>query len=67
MKEAYRRGAMRMVVVNCVAVTAIALAGVLLLWHGDEIGLYFLPVGILLSFFAAGASAWVMLIEILRR
>jgi hypothetical protein len=62
----HRRPANRMVAVNRVAVIAIALAGLVLLWRGDGSGLYLLPPGILLSFFAAGANAWVLLIEINR-
>jgi hypothetical protein len=64
--EAYRRDTMKMVATNRVAVALIALAGLLLLWRGDEIGVYLLPVAILLSFFAAGTSAWVLLVEINR-
>jgi hypothetical protein len=37
-----------------------------LLWRGDGMGLYLLPPGILLSILAAGANAWVLLIEINR-
>jgi hypothetical protein len=55
-----------MVVVNRLAVAVVALAGLTLLWRGDAVGLYLLPAGILLSFFAASASAWVLLVEINR-
>jgi hypothetical protein len=64
--EVYRRDTMKMVATNRVAVALIALAGAILLWRGDEIGIYLLPVAILLSFFAAGTSAWVLLVEINR-
>jgi hypothetical protein len=64
--EAYRRDTMKMVATNRVAVALIALAGLILLWRGDEIGVYLLPVAILLSFFAAGTSASVLLVEINR-
>ena len=55
-----------MVALNRLAVTVIALAGLVLAWRDDGAGLYLLPLGILLSFFAAGANAWVLLIEINR-
>jgi cation transport ATPase len=64
--RAYRRRSRRMVAVNRLAVTATALAGAIFLWRGDGTGIYLLPPGILLSFFAAGANAWVLLIEINR-
>jgi hypothetical protein len=57
---------MLMVALNRVAVATIALAGVILLLRGDGVGMYFLPPGILLSFFAAGVNSWVLLIEINR-
>jgi modulator of FtsH protease len=60
----YRRSSMTMVAVNRLVVTVIVLAGLTLVWRGDDVGLYLLPAGILLSFFAASASAWVLLIEI---
>ena len=56
----------KMVALDRLAVALIALAGVGLLWRGDGAGLYLLPPGILLSFVAAGANAWVLLIEINR-
>ncbi len=62
----HRRRPRRMVAVNRLAVTLIALAGLVLLWRGDATGIYLLPPGILLSFVAAGANAWVLLIEINR-
>ena len=65
-EEPYRRGSLAMVVVNRLAVAVVALAGLTLLWRGDAVGLYLLPAGILLSFFAASASAWVLLVEINR-
>jgi hypothetical protein len=37
-----------------------------LLVRGNIDGIYLLPFGILLSFFAAGAGAWVLLVEINR-
>jgi hypothetical protein len=62
----YRPASTRMVALNRVAVTVIALAGVALIWRGDAAGMYLLPPGILLSFLAAGANSWVLLIEINR-
>jgi modulator of FtsH protease len=62
----YRTQTMLMVALNRVAVATIALAGVILLLRGDGVGMYFLPPGILLSFFAAGVNSWVLLIEINR-
>jgi len=61
-----RRSATKMVWVNRSTVLVIAMAGVGLLWRGDETGLYLLPPGILLTFAAVGANAWVLLIEINR-
>jgi hypothetical protein len=62
----YRPQSMRMVTLNRFAVTTIALAGGVLLWRGDGVGMYLLPGGILLSFLAAGFNSWVLLIEINR-
>jgi len=62
----YRATTKKMVVVNRCAMAAVALAGLIMLLRGDNAGLYLLPPGILLSFFAAGANAWVLLIEINR-
>jgi len=65
-EQPYRRGSMTMVFTSRAAVTLIALAGAVMLWRGDEVGLYLLPVGILVSFVAAGINAWVLLVEINR-
>jgi hypothetical protein len=65
-EPAYRRSSTWMLAINRLAVTVIALAGLTLLWRGDGMGLYLLPPGILLSILAAGANAWVLLIEINR-
>jgi hypothetical protein len=54
-----------MVRVNRVAVGLVALAGAVLAWRGDA-GAYLLALGIVLTFGAAGANAWVLLIEINR-
>lgn len=62
----YRRRAEQMVWTNRVVVLVITLAGAVLLWRGDLDGLYLLPVGILMTFAAVGANAWVLLIEINR-
>ena len=62
----YRRRAMQMVWTNRVVVLVITVAGAVLLWRGDLDGLYLLPVGILMTFAAVGANAWVLLIEINR-
>lgn len=51
---------------NRAAVAVIAAAGAVLLWRGDGLGAYILPPGIFLCFFAVGANAWVLLIEINR-
>jgi hypothetical protein len=55
---------MKMVATNHVAVALIALAGLIILCRGGEIWIYLLPVAMLLSFFAVGTSAWVLLVEI---
>jgi hypothetical protein len=62
----YRPRSMRMVTLNRVAVALVSVAGAVLLWRGDGIGMYLLPAGILLTFLAAGANSWVLLIEINR-
>jgi modulator of FtsH protease len=61
-----RRRTRLLVASSRLAVALIALGGLALLWRGDQVGLYFLPPGMLLSFVAAGANAWVLLIEINR-
>jgi len=65
-EPAYRRQSSRMVAINRLAIVLIAIAGGVLACRGDGIGLYFLPPGILLTFIASGANAWVLLIEINR-
>jgi len=62
----YLRRSALLAAFNRFAVTLIILAGLLLLWRGDAAGMYLLPPGVLFSFIAAGANAWVLLIEINR-
>jgi hypothetical protein len=62
----YRRRSIQMVLTNRAAMLVITLAGAVLLWRGDLDGLYLLPLGILMTFAAVGANAWVLLIEINR-
>lgn len=62
----YRRRSMGQVWVNRTAVGFIVLAGLVQVLRGDTVGVYILPVGVLLTFVAVGASAWVLLIEINR-
>lgn len=62
----YRRTSTRMVWLNRLAIMIIAIAGLALAALGREWTLYILPPGILLTFVAAGANAWVLLIEINR-
>ncbi|THD46971.1 MAG: hypothetical protein E7774_05515 [Bradyrhizobium sp.] len=52
--------------VNDAAVVTFVLAGLVVAVSGDPVGLNLLPVAVLLSFFAAGSNAWVLLIEINR-
>jgi hypothetical protein len=66
LEPVYRPRSTQMVWVNRVAMAVIALAGVVILCRGDGAGFYVLAVGILLTFIAAGANAWVLLIEINR-
>jgi modulator of FtsH protease len=63
---AHRPSSARMAWVDRSAVAVIALAGLAVAWRGDQAGLYLLPPGILVTFFAAGANAWVLLVEINR-
>ncbi len=65
-EKAYRRRALRLTWMNRVAVGAITAGGALLLITDDLISLYIVPPGILLTFVAAGLSAWILLIEINR-
>ena len=62
----HRPNSTSMVWGNRLAMAAIVLGGLVLVWRGDPMGLYLLAPGILLSFVAVGASAWVLLIEINR-
>jgi hypothetical protein len=62
----YRPATMNMVWLNRAAVGPIVLAGLAFACTGEPWGLYLLPPGILLSIIAAGANAWVLLIEINR-
>jgi len=74
LQRAYLRGvepahlgsSTRMVWLNRAAVLLFAAASLVLLWRGDKVGLYLLPPGVLLTFAAVGANAWVLLIEINR-
>jgi len=66
LEQAHRQRSSHMVRINRLAVVLIGLAGAVILWRGDLVGLYLLPPGILLTFVAAGANAWVLLIEINR-
>ncbi|MGD0190834.1 MAG: hypothetical protein ABSD74_08840 [Rhizomicrobium sp.] len=62
----YRKSSTQMVRVNQTAMALISLAGLIILWRGDGAGLYLLAPGILVTFLAAGANAWVLLVEINR-
>ena len=66
LEPTYRRQSTGMIWLNRVAVAVIVLGGLLLLLRGDPAGLYVIALGILLLFCAAGANAWVLLIEINR-
>ena len=66
LEPTYRRQSTGMIWLNRVAVAVIMLGGLLLLLRGDTAGLYVIALGILLLFCAAGANAWVLLIEINR-
>ena len=66
LEPTYRRQSTGMIWLNRVAVAVIVLGGLLLLLLGDTAGLYVIALGILLLFCAAGANAWVLLIEINR-
>jgi len=66
LEQMYLRRSALLAAFNRFAVTLIILGGLLLLWRGDAVGMYLLPPGVLFSFIAAGANAWVLLIEINR-
>jgi cation transport ATPase len=63
---AYRPHSTRMVRLNRLAIALIALSGLIVLWRGDGAAIYLLATGILLTFIAVGANAWILLIEINR-
>ena len=63
---AYRSHTTQMVWANRAVLAAIGVGGLVVLSRGDAVGLYLLAAGILLTFIAVGASAWVLLIEINR-
>ncbi|MGD0866880.1 MAG: hypothetical protein ABSA49_15130 [Rhizomicrobium sp.] len=62
----YRNASARMIWFNRLAMAVIGVGGLALAILGQERALYILPLGILLVFGAAGANAWVLLIEINR-
>lgn len=62
----HRPTSMRMVRLNLAAVGAVALGGLILLLFGGTVGFVPIVLGVLGSFAAAGANAWVLLIEINR-
>lgn len=66
LEPTYRRQSTGIVRLNRVAVATMVLGGLLLVQRGDTAGLYAIALGILLIFCAAGANAWVLLIEINR-
>jgi cation transport ATPase len=65
-EPAYRSGTATMMAISLFAVSLIAFAGLIMVWSGEDWALYLLGSGMLLSFIAAGANAWVLLIEINR-
>ena len=66
LESTFRRQGTGMIWLNPVAVATVVLGGLLLVQRGDIAGLYVIALGILLLFCAAGANAWVLLIEINR-
>jgi modulator of FtsH protease len=66
LEPVHMRGSVVQVWADRLAVAVIALAGGVVAWRGDLVGIYLLPPGILLSFVAVGINAWVLLIEINR-
>jgi hypothetical protein len=64
--DTLRRRSMIQVWANRAAVAILSLAGVVMAVRDDLLGVFILPLGILLSFVAVAASAWVLLIEINR-
>jgi len=62
----YRRASWKMVLLSRFTVGLIALSGLAVLVTASTAGFYLLCVGVLLTFFAVGANAWVLLIEINR-
>jgi len=66
LEPVHRVKSVQQVRANRAAVALIVLAGLALVWRGDAAALYLLPPGILLTFIAVAANAWVLLIEINR-
>ncbi|HEY3638416.1 MAG TPA: hypothetical protein VGK90_09720 [Rhizomicrobium sp.] len=66
LEQTYRPRSMMMVGLNRVAISIVALGGLIILSRGDGVGLYVIAAGILATFLAVGANAWVLLIEINR-
>jgi len=62
----HRARAVNLVAGNLVSVSVIGLGGIVLVATGDGVGFYFIPPGMLLTFFSVAANAWVLLIEINR-
>jgi hypothetical protein len=62
----YRAAWRRTAGLNLVAVGVFAVAGAAVAATGDPPWLYLLPISVLLSFFAVGSNAWVLLVEINR-
>jgi hypothetical protein len=66
LEPSYRPRSARMVWLNRLTTALMALGGLIVLCRGDGSGIYLVAAGILLTFVAVGANAWVLLIEINR-
>jgi modulator of FtsH protease len=66
LEAVHRKRSGLMVALTRVALALIVLGGAILAVQSDSVGLYVLVPGVLLCFVAAGANAWVLLIEINR-
>jgi hypothetical protein len=64
--EKYRADWRRTAWINVVAIAVFAVAGLAIVATANPVWLYLLPIGVLVTFFAVGSNAWVLLVEINR-
>jgi modulator of FtsH protease len=65
-EETYRANWRRTAWMNLASAAVFLAVGLAIVASGDPLWLYLLPIGVVLSFFAVGSNAWVLLVEINR-